>query len=308
MASPQADAFHAMVRAYREAALGGGGAATPTIDEMRAGSEATLEQVGVMPEGVTITDLTVANDRAAIWIDGPGAVTDAVVLFLHGGGYIMNSIRSHAKLAAGIGVAAGCRVLSLDYRMAPENPFPAAVDDALAAYRWLLDQGFSASRIAIAGDSAGGGLAVATALAAREAGLAQPAALVTMSPWTDLEGVGATMTSHAELDLMIDGTSMVNVALMYVAGADVRNPLIAPIYGDLTGLAPLYIQVGGHEVLLDDSTRLAVRAAHHGVDVRLDVFPEMQHVFQSALGMLPESDDAIRRIGNYLGEHLGISS
>jgi len=307
MASPQADAFHAQVRMFREAALGGGGSARPTIDEMRAGAEAGMSAIGVMPEGVTITDVVVANDRPAIWLDATGAAADAVVLFVHGGGYVMNSIRSHAKLAGAIGAAARCRVLSLDYRMAPEHPFPAAVDDALAAYRWLLDQGFAPSKIAIAGDSAGGGLTVATALAIRDAGLAQPAALVTMSPWTDLEGIGESMTTNAAVDLMIDGDSMVGVASLYIAGADPRHPLIAPIYADLTGLAPLYIQVGGHEVLLDDSTRLALRAAHHGVAVRLDVFPEMQHVFQTAVGMLPESDDAIARIGDHLRGHLAIA-
>jgi epsilon-lactone hydrolase len=213
---------------------------------------------------------------------------------------VMNSLRSHARLAGAIGHAAGCRVISFDYRMAPEHPFPAAVDDGLAAYRALLHLGYAPAQIAIAGDSAGGGLTLATLQAIRTAGLAQPAAAVVLSPWTDLEGTGVSMTSNTDRDLMIDGPAMTGVAAIYLAGADPRDPLAAPLYADYSGLAPIYIQVGGDEVLLDDSTRVAVSAAHAGVAVRLEVFPEMQHVFQSAVGMLPESDEAIARIGGYL--------
>lgn len=301
MASPEANAFHDMVRQFRAATIGS--TEPVTIEMMRAGAEASMAVVGVMPPNVSVTERTLAG-RRALQLDPAGARTDQVVLFLHGGGYVMNSLETHQKLAAGIAAAAGCRSVSFDYRMAPEDPFPAAVDDALAAYRALLDEGVPASKIAISGDSAGGGLTAATLVAIRDAGLPQPGAAVMLSPWTDLEGVGVSMDANVGNDLMIDRAAMVGVAQMYLAGADVRSPLASPIYADFRGVGPVYIQVGGHEVLLDDSTRLAVAIAHAGGDVRLDVFPEMQHVFQSALGMLPESDEAIARIGAYLRERL----
>ena len=229
------------------------------------------------------------------------------MLYLHGGGYVVLSPTSHAKLTAGIAKAVGCRVVSVDYRLAPEHPFPAAVDDALAAYRALLDQGYAPSQVAISGDSAGGGLTVATLLAARAAGVPQPAAAVPLSPWVDLEGLGETMDSKADVDLIVGRDGLKMMADMYVAGGDFRDPLVAPVHADLTGIAPLYVQVGGDETLLDDSTRLAANAARAGVEVRLDVFPEMQHVFQTGLGMLPEADDAIDRIGSYLRAKLHIA-
>lgn len=308
MASPEADAFHEMVRQFRAATIGDlASAEPPSIEMMRAGAEASMSVVGIMPEGVVVSERTLAG-RRTLQLDPVGASTDRVILYLHGGGYVMNTIDTHQKLASGLAKATGCRALVFDYRMAPEDPFPAAVDDALAAYRALLDEGVPAANIAISGDSAGGGLTVAVLVSARDAGLPQPAAAAMMSPWTDLEGVGASMDSMAGSDLMIDRAAMTGVGQMYLAGAPVRSPLASPIYADLHGLAPMYVQVGGHEVLLDDSTRLVVGAAHAGVDVRLDVFPEMQHVFQSALGMLPESDDAIARIGAYLGPRLGLAA
>ncbi len=298
MASPEADAFHAMVRQFRDATIGTSDT-LPTIDEMRAGSDMTMQMIGVGPEGVTVVERTLAA-RRTLQLDAPGADIRHVVLFFHGGGYVMNTVDSYTKLGGGIGVAAGCRVLLFDYRMAPEDPFPAAVDDAVAAYKALLDEGIPASSIVISGDSAGGGLTVAALVAARDAALPQPAAAVLFSPWTDLEGVGASMDANVGVDLMIERQTMSAVGQMYLAGADVRSPLASVIYADLDGIAPLLIQVGGHEVLLDDSTRLAINAAHAGVAVTLEVFPEMQHVFQTALGQLPESDDAVARAGAFI--------
>jgi epsilon-lactone hydrolase len=298
MASPEADAFHAMVRQFRDATIGTSDT-LPTIEEMRAGAEMTMQMIGVGPVGVVVTERELAG-RRTLQLDPAGASTDHVVLYLHGGGYVMNTVDTHVKLGGGIGVAAGCRVLNFDYRMGPEDPFPAAVTDALAAYKALLDEGVPASSIVISGDSAGGGLTIATLVSARDAGLPQPAAAVVFSPWTDLEGIGASMDSNVGVDLMIERQTMFGVGQLYLAGADVRSPLASVIYADLHGIAPLLIQVGGHEVLLDDSTRLAVTAAHAGVAVTLEVFPEMQHVFQTALGQLPESDDALARAGAFI--------
>lgn len=305
MASPQAEAFHALVKQFRDSALGAADAAPPTIEQMRAGAEQSMQSVGVMPSGVTINDTTLAG-RAAMQLDPDGGATDRVVLYFHGGGYVMNSLQSHARLAAGVAKAVGCRVVSFDYRMAPEHPFPAAVEDGLAAYRALLASGVAPEHTVIAGDSAGGGLTYATVVAARVAGVPQPAATVTFSPWTDLAGTGASMATKADVDLMIDSNAISMIAAMYLNGASADDPRASVHLADLEGTAPTYIQVGGHEVLLDDSTRLAARAAHAGCEVRLDVFPEMQHVFQSGLGMLPESDDALARVGAWVRPRLGL--
>jgi epsilon-lactone hydrolase len=303
MASPEADAFHAMVRQFRDATIGTADT-LPTIEEMRAGSEMTMQLIGVARDGVTVTDRTLAG-RRALQLDPPGARTDRVVLYLHGGGYVMNTVDTHVKLAGGVGVAAGCRVVNFDYRMGPEDPFPAAVHDALAGYKALLDEGIPASSIVISGDSAGGGLTIATLVSARDAGLPQPAAGVVFSPWTDLEGIGASMDANVGVDLMIERKTMFGVGQMYLGGADVRSPLASVIYADLRGIAPLLIQVGSHEVLLDDSTRLALNAISAGVAVTLEAYPEMQHVFQSALGQLPESDDALARAGAFMKRVFG---
>ena len=297
MASPQAEALKAAMRAFRDSVVPDG--PPPTLEQQRAGAEAGMAAMGVMPPGVNVTEVE-AGGVPALWIEPAGAAADRVVLYLHGGGYVVLSARSHVRLAAGIGVSAGCPVLSLDYRLAPEHPHPAAVEDALAGYRWLLGRGFAPGRIAVSGDSAGGGLTVATLLAARAAGLPQPAAAVPLSPWVDLEGTGDSMRTNAERDLIVGLAGLSGMADAFVGGGSKRDPLAAPLHADLSGLAPLYIQVGGDETLLDDSTRLATRAAHAGVDVRLDVFPEMQHVFQTSLGQMPEADDAVARIGAYL--------
>jgi acetyl esterase/lipase len=213
---------------------------------------------------------------------------------------VVQSSRTHLKLASHIAVQSNCKVLSIDYRLAPEHPHPAAVTDALAAYRHLLDSGFAPERIAISGDSAGGGLTIATMVAARDAALPQPSAGVPLSPWVDLEGTGESMDSNAGNDFMVGRGALATMADLFIGNGSKRDPLAAPLYAELHGLAPLYIQVGGHETLLDDSTRLAARAARAGVEVRLDVFPEMQHVFQAFVGQMPEATEAVTRIGAYL--------
>ncbi len=303
MASEQAEAMKALIIAFRDGVVAQPGH-VPTVEEARAGSEASMSMMGLMPDGVTVTDTTVAGIDA-LWIEPQGVPSHRVLLYLHGGGYVVLSARSHVRLAGGIGAAAGTKVLSVDYRLAPEHPHPAAVDDAVAAYRWLLAEGYAPQNIAIAGDSAGGGLTVATLVALRDAGVPQPAAAVTLSPWVDLEGTGESMRTKADVDLMVGLEGLAEMASQYVPGGELRAPTASPLYADLHGIAPLYIQVGGDETLLDDSTRLATRAAHAGVDVRLDVFPEMQHVFQAVLGQIPESDDAVARIGQYLHARLG---
>jgi monoterpene epsilon-lactone hydrolase len=234
------------------------------------------------------------------WVTAPGADAGRAVLYLHGGGYVIGSINTHRDLAARISRAAKARVLLIDYRLAPEHPFPAAVEDSVAAYRWMLAQGLKPSRIAVAGDSAGGGLTVATLVAIRDAKLAVPASGVCLSPWIDLEGLGDSMKSKAAIDPMVQKEALFEMAAHYLNGQDARSPLAAPLYADLAGLPALLVQVGTAETLLDDSTRLAERARKAGVKVTLEPHEDMIHVFQVFAPMLDEAQQAIDKIGEFV--------
>src|SRR6201993_573157 len=220
-----------------------------------------------------------ANGVRAEWTSTPQDNRDAALLYVHGGGYVIGSLNSHRHLASEAGRAAKAWALALDYRLAPEHPFPAAVEDAVAGYRSLLSRGIRPGRIAIAGDSAGGGLVVAAMLAIRDAGLAQPACGWCISPWVDMEGIGETMSTKAEADPMVQREPLLDMAKLYLGGADPRSPLAAPLYADLRGLAPLLIQVGAAETLLDDAIRLAKVAGAADVRVDLQIWPEMLHVW-----------------------------
>jgi len=236
----------------------------------------------------------------AEWLSGPGARADYVVLYLHGGGYVLGSVNSHRDMIARLSSAATARALALNYRLAPEHPFPAAVDDAVSAYRFVLAQGITPGHIAIAGDSAGGGLTAATLLAIRDQKLPLPAAGVLLSPWVDLEGIGESMNGGISDDPMVSKDLIAAMAPAYLNGASPRTPLAAPLYADLRGLPPLLIQVGRRERLLDDSTRLAQRARRAGVDTTLEVWPGMIHVWQIFASELEEGREAVERIGEYL--------
>ena len=267
-----------------------------TLEERRA----LMDSFGqAAPEGVAVTPVD-AGGVPAEWVVAPEADDDRVLLYVHGGAYCMGSLDSHRRLVGHLSEAAKARVLNVDYRLAPEHPVPAAVNDAVAAYRWLLGQGIVADRIAISGDSAGGGLTLATLLALKDAGDPLPAAAVPLSPWTDLEGTGESMRALAAVDLLIQADRLKETADLYANGADMRQPTLSPLYGDYEGLPPLLIQVGDAEVLLDDATRVAAIAKAAGVDVTLEVWDEMPHVFQAFVGLLPEADQAVARIGEWL--------
>lgn len=238
------------------------------------------------------------------WIAAPGADPATVVYYLHGGGYTIGSINSHRSMISRISRASGARALAIDYRLAPENPYPAGLEDALTAYRWLLAQGVESGQIVIAGDSAGGGLAVATLIALRDAGDPLPAAACLISPWTDMQATGESVKTRADLDPMIRVDEEYTAANAYLNGHDPRDPLVSPIYADLRGLPPMLIQVGDHEVLLDDSTRLEKKAKADGVDATLEVWDEMFHVWHFFASMLPEGQQAIDRIGEYIRRHV----
>jgi epsilon-lactone hydrolase len=226
-----------------------------------------------------IVEPVIANGVKSEWTSTPDAASSKAILFLHGGGYVIGSLDSHRHLAAEAGRAARARTLALDYRLAPEHPFPAAVEDAVSGYRFLLADGVQPGGITIAGDSAGGGLVVAAMLALRDSGLPQPACGWAISPWVDMEAIGASMTSRSAVDPTVQQAGLLDMARHYLNGADAHSPLAAPIYGDLRGLAPLLIQVGAAETLLDDSIRLAQVAGAADVAVDLQIWPEMIHVW-----------------------------
>ncbi len=279
-------------------------APTPeTIEERRAAME-TLAQLAPIPEDVRCQPVDV-DSVPGEWIAAPNADDEQVVLYLHGGGYSLGSIKTHRELISRIARASGARALAIDYRLAPENPFPAALEDATAAYRWLLASGVDPARIAIAGDSAGGGLTIATLVALRDAGDPLPAAGVCLSPWVDMEGIGESMKTKAHLDPMVSREELLDHVKYYLDDRDPRTPLAAPLYADLTGLPPLLIQAGTAETLLNDSTRLADRARSAGVDATLEVWDDMIHVWQAFAVMLPEGQVAIDRIGEFIREHVG---
>ncbi len=253
------------------------------------------------PAGVTCTPVE-AGGVSAEWSVADGADQDKVILYVHGGGYVMGSAGSHRDMTGRLSQAAGARVLSLNYRLAPEHPFPAPVDDSVAAYRWLLGQGIQASNIAIAGDSAGGGLALAALIAIRDAGEPMPAAGIGISPWVDMEGTGESMTTRAAVDPVVQKEGLLDMAKLYLGGADPRDPLAAPLHADLSGLPPLLIQVGDAETLLDDSTRITERARKADVDVTLKIWDEMPHVWHLFAPILPEGQQAIEEIGTFFKE------
>jgi epsilon-lactone hydrolase len=275
-----------------------------TIEQRRAQYD-RAERVFPTPADVKIQRVA-APDQPAEWLEPPAVSSDTVVLYLHGGGYVIGSPRSHRHLAAAIARAAGARALVLDYRLAPEHPFPAALDDAIAAYRWLLGQGIAPGRIVIAGDSAGGGLTVATLLALRDRGLARPAAGVCISPWVDLTCSGKSYATKAASDPIVTHDIITALAEAYVGrDGDRKAPFASPLHADLRSLSPLLVQVGSEEVLLDDALGLGARARAAGVDATVEEWPAMIHVWHWFLPMLDEAEQAVGVIGKFVRSSVG---
>jgi epsilon-lactone hydrolase len=250
------------------------------------------------PKG-TQTHAFEANGVAAVRIDVPQARRDRCVLFFHGGGYAFGSAPLYRDFMWRIGAAARISVLYFDYRLAPEHPFPAALDDAIWMYRWVAAQ-FDPRRIAFLGDSAGGGLVLATMKKLRDQGDALPRAAVAISPWTDLALTGESLRKNGNADPMLDAAQFPMIAARYLGEADPRNPYISPLYGDAAGLPPTLIQAGSDEVLLDDAVRMAEAMRAAGGEVELDVWPKMPHVWHLYARILPEGRQAIDRIGHFL--------
>lgn len=242
-----------------------------------------------------------------LWLTPKGAPEDKLLLYLHGGAYIMGSIATHRQLVSHIARRSGVRALLPEYRLAPEHPFPAAVEDAVGLYRALLADGYAPENIVFAGDSAGGGLTMATLLSLRDAGDPMPAAAILLSPWLDLAATGESMTTHAHRDPWFKPNDMPVVASYYCEPERFRNPIVSPVYADLSNLPPLYIQVGDEEILLSDSTRAADKVKAAGGEVDLEIWPGMWHVFQVFVHLMPESKLAVRKIGASIRRVLGLS-
>jgi monoterpene epsilon-lactone hydrolase len=253
--------------------------------------------------GVEYKSLEVSGIPAA-WLIPDDVNNDQVLLYFHGGGYVIGCIKSHHKMVSRIAAAAQCSALIIDYHLAPEDSFPAAIEDALTAYRWLLSQGYDPERMIIAGDSAGGGLTVATLISLRDSSDPLPAAAILLSPWADLGVTGESVKTVGWRDPLLSARELRKWAAMYLGAIDCKDPLASPIYADLKGLPPLYIQVGSCEILLDDARRLAERAEEDGVPVELDIWEGMFHGWHALSPLVPESNAAIEKLGRFYQDNV----
>ncbi|MFD7164357.1 alpha/beta hydrolase [Streptomyces violascens] len=273
------------------------------VEAIRAGFRAMMATMTV-PDGIRTTATTL-GPRPALLVEPVDGARAGTILYFHGGGFVSGSPETALSLTGNLVARTRFRAYSVDYRLAPEHPFPAAIEDTLSAYRALLDSGEDPSAIVFAGDSAGGGLTVTTCLAARAANLPLPAAIVAFSPGLDATRTGESMDTRAGIDPFFTRESLGHTAAMYLAGQDPHQPLLSPaVLADLTGFPPILLQVGTNEVLLDDSTRMAARARAAGVDVVLDITADVPHVFQSFAGVLDEADEALDRAALFLGQRI----
>jgi epsilon-lactone hydrolase len=273
--------------------------------EKRADSDAAMLTSVKLPQGTTV-EKAETGELDGLWVSAANVpeANPKTVIYYHGGGFFCGSAETHKGMAAAISEASGARVLVIDYRLYPEHKYPAAHEDALAAYRAVLSSGVPARDIALGGDSAGAMLALDTALAARDAGLDLPGAVFLLSPWLDIEGLDMeSYRSRAALDPMVDAEETVSEAEAYFGSAEIRRK-IATLRKEMKGLPPLLIQVGDQEILLSDAQRLAEKATAAGVDVTLEVWPELWHVFQALTAILPEAVEAMGHVGSFLKEKL----
>jgi monoterpene epsilon-lactone hydrolase len=271
------------------------------LQAARKGLEALSALTPVAPD-VNVEKTTIEGIPAE-WITAPNALENRVFLYLHGGAYIMGSCNTHRYLASKLSRSTAARVLVPEYRLAPENPYPAAIEDAVRVYRWLISSGFAPEKIVIGGDSAGGGLTMATLLSLKDAGDPLPSLTVLLSPWTDMEGTGESMESRKDADPWLSPEPTRTSPVLYIRDLDPRHPLVSPIYADLKGLPPMLVHVGNDEILLDDSVRLVDRAREAGVDVSFKIWDDMWHVFQTFA--IPEAQQAIDEIGDFVVKKLG---
>lgn len=296
----------ALANLYREWVAAMGENPNAGVDELRSLFE-HWGDVTAEPGGVDYIEVE-AGGVPAMWTRPKGCREDRALLCSHGGGYVVGSMYSHRRLFAHIAKAVGCPALIVHYGRAPENPHPGPVNDMVKAYRWLLeDQGLAAEHIAFTGDSAGGALAVTTMAAAREQGLPLPAASMPMSPWAGLDTSGQSYDTNVDRDALVSRATTEGLGGLFVSQEDRYHPLANPLYTDYTGMPPIYIQVGSAETLLDDSRRMAERARQAGVDVSIDIYDDMQHVFHFMAGAAAEADDAIHKMAQWVKPKLGLA-
>lgn len=273
-----------------------------SIAEYRANDIKSAKLIGEIPKTVRLESVEI-DELHAEWITPENAKPKKIILYLHGGGYVTGSIEPYRMMCSLLATYTGIKTLTPNYRLAPEHPFPAALDDALKTYRWLLKQGHSPVDIIICGDSAGGGLSLATVIALRDNNESLPAATVCLSPWTDLTLKNKTHVTNAKVESMLRADVLHEWASAYAGESNLNNPLISPIHADLHGLPPLFIQVGSDEVLLDDSILLAEKAKATGVDVTLKIHDNMWHVWMVLGELIPESKKAFEEIAIFISAH-----
>jgi epsilon-lactone hydrolase len=269
------------------------------LDQKRQMLDTAARKLVKLPKSCKIEQLKI-EDLYAEWYSSENILQDKVILYLHGGGYALCSANTHRSLAASIGRAAGVKVLFPEYRLAPEHPFPAAIEDAVNVYRWLLRKGYDPSNIIFAGDSAGGGLSIATTLVLRDQNEPLPRAIVCLSPWVDLTSSGESYQKNNKVDPYLTLQGVKDAAHMYAGTTSLDHPLISPVFADLTGFPPLFVQAGNHEILQSDAELLVEQARQAGVDVTFKIWDGMWHVWQISGDTLPEAKKAIREIGNYI--------
>ena len=273
-----------------------------TPEAARAFLEKAMKYMPALPKKTTVETLTIAG-LPGEKISAPGADPSRAILHYHGGVYVMGSAATHRNMAAHLSAQAGAPVFLPEYRLAPEHPFPAAVEDACHAYGWMIEQGFSPDRIALCGDSAGGGLVLASMMALREEQGPMPAALATISAWTDLAATGASLVDNLHDDPMLNGEMVAPAAEIYLAGHNARDPLASPLYGNMEGLPPVLMMAGQSEVLRDDTTRMAEKLKAARVDVTVELWPAVPHTWPIFAGRLPEGKAALKIIGDFFQSH-----
>ena len=277
-----------------------------SIAELRANGVKNSKMLGEVSKNITVEKINMEGIQAEWLIPFSSSTrSEKVILYLHGGGYVTGSIEDHRMMCGLLANATGTKVLIPEYRLAPEHPFPAALDDALKVYQWLLDQGYSSANMIIAGDSAGGGLSVATVLALKEKSGSLPAAVVCLSPWADLALTGQSHTTKAKAEAILNKDVLHEWALCYTDESNLTNPLVSPIHGDFHGFPPLLIQVGSEEILLDDATLLVEQAKSAGVHVTLKIWDGMWHVWQALGDLIPENKKTFEEIGQFVQRQFG---
>ncbi|WP_462413518.1 alpha/beta hydrolase [Neobacillus sp. Marseille-QA0830] len=289
-----------MIKQFLKASMSNQASSATDIAAARQGLEA-LSGLTPVAADIKIEKLFI-GDIPAEWVTAPTAESDRVFLYLHGGAYIMGSCNTHRYLASKLSRSTGARVLVPEYRLAPEHPYPAALEDAMTVYRWLLSTGVATEKIIIGGDSAGGGLTLSTLLTLKDAGDPLPALAVLLSPWTDLAVTGESMETRSEADPWLKPAQTRVAPALYIRDLDPKNPIVSPIYADLSGLPPMLVHVGNDEILLSDSERLVDRVNAAGGDAVLKVWDGMWHVFQTFA--IPEGQQSISEIGEFVKERL----